>query len=563
MMKQTIIGILVVFSIFLSGCSSDAPAGLSCNALSGTPWTPSVPGGLVASTNHDSSVTLSTETKTATGTIIGLSQAAPSTVEIPIDITMDADLGAYGSVTLVAEVSNYPDDLAGSAFPMLVSLSDGTDEYIKMARTGSGGDCAASGYYTCSSGSCVANSNCTVTSTTSAYIDRAHWEQHQAPNITATNAPSTNMFPTCNWAGGSGLNPACAFTSTFFGGTGKLRHPGTYQARYVLISDSYASVTAGHTATLTVRAIRKTDTTSGGAVDINLIFVGNKTINDSRTDVGQRNMNTLVSNLATMFAQTGTDVKIGSVNPIEWQCANGGDSFSSLKTSQLSDMFAASSSVASAASEGKALNVFLVSTITDDQGAIGSGFTILGFDGAIGGPPTNGTAVSGVTVATFDALSTYNPSCPASTAICPLNQQDADFHELGVAIAHELGHFFGMNHLSELAPDVSHPSYSNDIIADTPVCTATAGSGSSAQITISSCLNTDSNLQPPLNRTCNTACTSYNSSSGVYCPTITECQFNHVMWWTSKNFTPSSGAGDGNLFSTDSGILINFNSIVQ
>ncbi|MEK6706715.1 MAG: hypothetical protein AABZ06_13100, partial [Bdellovibrionota bacterium] len=62
---------------------------------------------------------------------------------------------------------------------------------------------------------------------------------------------------------------------------------------------------------------------------------------------------------------------------------------------------------------------------------------------------------------------------------------------------------------------------------------------------------------------CSEVCTDYNSTEGVFCDTKAECQFNHLMWWTSKNFKEGNGTGDGNIFSTQSGLILNYNPFVQ
>jgi hypothetical protein len=535
---------------------------VQCASLTGTAWSPNITA--AAATNHNATTTVAQSTQTATSTVIGMGQAAPASVETSFTVDMNTDLGAYGSLTLVAKVKDYPSGLVGGAYPLLVSLSDGTNEYIHLARTGAGGDCAANGYFTCASGVCSANTSCTI-SAPSAYVDRNHWEQHQAPNVSAVGSPSTNTFPTCNWTGGTGgslTNPNCAFNSTFFPGAyspPRLRYGVSYTAKYVLVGDSYASL-SNRSATIELTVIKKTTAaTTGdaaGAVDFNVFLVGDKNVQASRTAKGKQNLDTMLSAVADYFSQANANIKLGAVHSVEWTCALGGNTYSDLEVTKLGSALTSGSALSPAGTEGKAINIFLVSTITDDEGS--DGFTILGFDGAIGGPPLNSTATSGLTVATFDYLDKYNTDCDSSLAICPLSKQDSDFQETGVVVAHEIGHFFGLNHLSESS------GTEHDSINDTPICTATVHSGSGYYITLNQCLNSDTNLFPPsTGQTCNAACAAYNSTNGTFCPAAVECSFNHLMWWTTKNFHPASGNGDGNILSANTGIVLNYHPVTQ
>ena len=385
--------LLCAVLLLLPTCGSST----QCATITGSAWTPAV--SAAAATNHNAATTVTKSVQTATGTVIGMGQAAPPTVEVSFTIDMTQDLGARGSLTLVANVTNYPSALQGGAYPLLVYLSDGTNEYINLARAGSGGDCAASGYFTCGGSVCSANTSCTI-SAPSAYMDRSHWEQHQAPNISAVGSPSTNTFPTCNWTGGtagSATDPNCAFNSTFFPASMplRLRYGGNYTAKYVMVSDSYATLTS-RTATLELSVYKKTTAATvgatTGAVDFNVFLVGDTNIQASRTAKGKQNLDTLVSTVAEYFAQANSSIGVGSVNAVEWTCALGGNTYSDLPVSQLGTALSSGSALAPAGTEGKAINIFLVSTSSDDESGA-TGFTILGFDGAIGAPPKNSTAV--------------------------------------------------------------------------------------------------------------------------------------------------------------------------
>ncbi|MEO5970630.1 MAG: M43 family zinc metalloprotease [Bdellovibrionia bacterium] len=565
------VSLLLLLSIILEGCgaatttTTPSSSSASCVALTGNAWVPAVPG--VAPSNHDASVTLSQSVINTIGPVVALNQPVPLGKEIPVSIDMTEDLGQYGSLTLMAQTVNFPASLGGDAFAYLVSLNDGVNELVNLSRAGTGNDCAAKGYYTCNGGSCSVNSSCTINSP-SAFFNRNNWEQHQGAGNSAVNNPSINIFPTCNWAGGSTgstSSPACGFNSTFFptsppiAATPKrLRYGTTYTARYALLSDSWASPLSD-TSGLKVTVVKKTSTrsTPGGATDINIILVGNSNINASRTAKGQQNLNTLLNDVAEHFKQTGTGVGIGKVNAIEWPCSTGGENYSNPDVSVLGNLFAAGASVIPAGLDTKAINVFLVSTISDESYS-NSNLTILGVDGAIGGPVMNGTAVSGMVVSTFDQLAKLNSNCPSAAATCILAQQDGDSFELSSTIAHEMGHFFGLNHLSE-SDGASH-----DAIIDTPICTATQTIGGTAYATLNACRTSDSNTFPINSKTCSADCGgSYNASSGTFCRDAISCQFNYLMWWTTKNFSSSTGSSDNNLFSTSQGGIINYHPIVQ
>jgi hypothetical protein len=560
---------LLLFLIILQGCgstesttSSTTSNSAACVALSGNPWVPAVPG--VTPANHDPAVTLSQTVLTATGPVVPLGQAVPASKEIEVIIDMTTDLGQYGSLTLMAQTENFPKSLEGDAFAYLVSLHDGVNELVNLSRAGSGDDCAAKGYYTCSSGGiCSINHSCAINSP-SAFFNRANWEQHQGAGNSAIKNPSINIFPTCNWEGGStgsDSSPACGFNSTFFpvSTPKRLRYGTTYTARYALLSDSYASFSGNYTSGLKVTVIKKTSDriTPGGATDINLILVGNSNINASRTAKGQQNLNTLIKDVAEHFKQAGTEVRIGNINAIEWPCSTGGETYANPDVSVLSDMFIAGGSVIPAGLDTKAINIFLVSSIGDESNS-NSNLTILGVDGAIGGPVMNGTAVSGMVVSTFDQLAKLNSKCPSAAATCSLSLQDGDSFELSSTIAHEMGHFFGLNHLSESDGTI------HDVIIDTPICTATQTIGGRAYATLNACRTADSNSFPITSKTCNADCGGgYNANTGSFCPAATSCQFNYLMWWTTKNFWSATGTSDGNIFSPNQGGIINYHPIVQ
>jgi len=489
-------------------------------------WVPNVAG--VDNSNHDSNVAVTNETLTGTAPVTGLAQSGGGreltfTFNIP-------NVGNKGSVSLVAETTSFPSGLIGSADPVLTSLNDGTNELINLSAS-----CVGSGFYTCPGGSCSINTNCSV-GAPSAYSDISHFLSHQINSFTYL---STNTFPTCNWGSGS---PACSFNSTFFD-NGKLR-AGTYTAKYILLSSNYSAVNVGYTASMKLTVVKKVDpaAATGGAFDLNVILVGANNINASRTAKGQQNLDALFTHVKNQYDQSGAlGIKIGKINVVEWDCAHGGDAYANVDISQLGSMFHDASAVLPSGTEGKALNIFLVSTVPYTQ----LNGTILGVAGGIPGPMINGTGASGLVFSSFDLLDKYNPNCGVT---CTQSQQESRFINMGGTIAHEMGHYMGLNHPSESS------GTRHDYVPDTPTCTTKAG----GYITINSCQSEFAGIP----NTCKTDCPNYSHAGSIYCPAVTTCQFNHIMWWTDKNYD-TNGNGDGAIFSTNSGAILNYSPYVR
>lgn len=522
--------------------AESATSTTSCETLTGTSWVPNVSG--VSSSNHDSTVTIFKETPTGSGLITGYAQgysASGSHVITISGIDMSTDLGTAGSISLIAETTSFPSSLSGSAWPVLISLNDGTNELVNLSG------CTSSGFYT-SSGSAVSGCGPDPNGTggsaylgTSDTLRRSHWDQFQ--RIGTTDYLSVNLFPTCNWSSGS---PACSFAAApgnFFVSS-KLRAGSgvTYTAKYLLLASHYTSLGDSYSGSMKLTVIRKKDSNSNGngAIDLNVIFVGNKNINHSRTEKGKQNLDALfthVTNHLNTDNAVSTGIKIGKINVLEWDCSNGAESYATVSTEDTGAMFKAGSALVSSSTETKAMNLFLVSSISYS----GSG-TVLGLSGGIVGAMINSTTSSGIVFSSLNKLSTYNPNCTAGNS-CPISSQESSFIEMGGTISHEIGHFMGLNHPSE------KEGTKHDRIADTPTCSTT----SNGAISISSCRGESS---------CDAVCSSTQYNTNPYCADKSDCQFNHMMWWTTKNHN-SSGQGDGNIFSTNSGALLNYSPYVQ
>lgn len=568
-----IAGLLGGLSFLVTGCAKQSlnEAGVSSLApakLSQGAWVPSVTGAGAA--NLKGTVTTSSTTIYRSAvSMVRLNEGwSGKEVEVNLgtysaDVNSDGiadDFGPNGSMSLIATTTNYP--LSGGAYPVLTSfrvVNGSTTEYVNLNST-----CSSAGMFSCLGGSCSANA-CTVTSPTS-FGSRSNWDQHQIPPF---GYSTTNSFPRCDSAANSWS--ACPTAVSRL-------PPGTYFARYILVSDSSNSV-AGRVADLTVQRVIKQDTSArgnsvavNGAIDLNIILVGDVNVNDSRTSKGGQNLNLLFREVHNIL-KNASGIGIGAIRVYEWPDSVGGNQYSSPDYSVLGDMFYSGSAgiqqlVQSGAADSIAdgINVFMVRDIQNGS----STSTILGLSGAILGPPVHSGYTSGVAFSTFidgvsnPSLGGYNPACSSSS--CPRDSQEEGFLEMAATVAHEIGHYLGLNHPSERKP--SSTAQRHDVLSDTPQCLEQGLDSETSFLSQKDCyLDTTSQLS---GQTCQAVCPSYYLSAGSltvsnFCPTQLGCQFNHVMWYTTKNRRKVSGVWqeDGNLISVQSSALVQWNPFVK
>lgn len=546
--RAAIVGVALLCLTSIACSRSSLPSSPSgpnveaCAQLSGAGWAPQVAG--VSSSNHDASVQIEESVLTVQGPLSGI-ETPPKLVEVRIP--METSLGEGGSLSLIAEASAEPrpGSAAPGVVPVLVSLHDGKDELLNLKESGETG-CGNGGLFCCTGAECRENPAWN-TFYPSMYANRDQWEQHQ---INPFANQSVNTVPTCRWSvGASGDGEKCLFSDPEYFPNLGLRSGKDYRARYALIAvDSLRE--PGGMGTLKVTLLKKFNkaVSTAGAVDLNVVLVGNKNIADSRTKKGQQNLNLLMSQIQQKLSQPGVGIKIGRIQVLEWDCEQGGDAYANLSDQQLSELFRTGSQLVPSQRDHRALNLFMVSTIS----GVREGFTVLGVAGGIGGPMISGTAASGLAFSSFNRLASYNPLC-SGEGDCSMDRQQSEFVELGVTISHEIGHFLGLNHPSE------SDGRRHDALPDTPVCSRTERLSMGNLVTPRSCWQDTSVSFPATGKSCQDNCPSYDGRS-EFCPEAVECQFNHLMWWTSKSFV--NGRGDGNLLSADSSAVLHYNPLV-
>jgi hypothetical protein len=490
------------------------------------------------------------------------------------------EFGPNGSMSLIAEVQNYP--LTGGAYPVLSAfwVDDGstTLDFINIPRPSGAPTteaCFSNGMYSCLGGVC--SPTLCAPGASSAFVSRSDWDQHQIPPF---GYGTTNTFPRCD-AGVSNWTNCPA-------GMGSLK-PGHYYARYVLLSDSANSVD-GRLVQLKVTKVVKRDTSVRGAspasvngsIDLNVILVGDDNVVASNTAKGAQNLNLLYEEVSQIL-KSSTGVGIGRIDVYSFSDADGGAPYAYPDVEDIGTLFYAGSAgvkLIDSTSDGRAINVFMVRDIGSSSN---TSITILGVAGAIQGPMINGLETSGLAFSTYNtgfsnpSLGGYNPSCTLSS--CTRAMMEEEFLEMAATIAHELGHFLGLNHLSERK---GSGTQRHDRLADTPLATENNIDSNSSLTHIDAYKEASDFL---LSGTCETQCdaaivstysafigtkkyytsNSTSSKTSFYCSTVQACQFNHVMWYTTKNRQLVSGVWreDGNLISTQSSAVIQWSPFVK
>ncbi len=208
--------------------------------------------------------------------------------------------------------------------------------------------------------------------------------------------------------------------------------------------------------TVDVQVIYKTSTTSPGAgtIDANLFFVGlpNLSAKSAPTDP---NFQTILSTVRSLYSQVG--VTLGNLTYIDITGADAArftvlDGFDLASLLQLSNHPQA---------RKEAVNIFLVYEICyPGCGGVG------GIDGSIPATPIRGTGESGLVV------------------------QMADFpnglETLGIVFAHEMGHWLGLFHTTEVS------GLQFDPLPDTPECTRVPyDTDNNRIVTVQECINLD------------------------------------------------------------------------
>jgi hypothetical protein len=519
--------------------------------LSEAVWVPNISNSGIS--NRKPTGSLSSQTvEVSAAPLLTLEQSWTVGKEVSVSLGnyLASDFDAMGSLSLVAKVSNYPFS-SGGAFPVLIALEvdtgSGVIDYVKTLRNGTSSDCRASGMFICdSNGSCSSNPSCTV-DTGSSFADRRDWQQNQIPIF---GYESVNTFPRCDQTGSLWSVGECPTEIA-----GPLPS-GAYTAKYVLLSDRTGSV-AGYTAKLSVQAIVKRDTdtrasgsASKGAIDLNVILVGSQTVTDSRTPRGEQNLNLLFTEVQSIL-DSAVGVKLGSIQAYEWL-----DGPANPDVESLGDVFQGGTTGLPSSRQSGSATIFIVSSIPYST----PGTTILGLSGSIGGPYVAGFQSSGLAFSSFDLLQDFNPLC-STGASCGRGLLENDFLEMGATIGHELGHYLGLNHPSERR---SGGTQVHDRLSDTPQALARLSGSTYILDQLACILDTTSTLAAA---TCTSVCTNY-FVGGVptnYCASAQACQFNHLMWYTTKNRSLSGGtwSEDGSLISGQSGAIVQWHPLIR
>ena len=185
----------------------------------------------------------------------------------------------------------------------------------------------------------------------------------------------------------------------------------------------------------------------GSRIDINLYNLTHYEPNifdDDKTSALEASIEYASSILSTAGLQIG-EVRVMESGP------SSRESFGIIETDQaFRDMLSSVPPDDLAPHDKKSLNVFIIDNFELDYPAVG-------LSPAIGGPPgSQGTRIGGVAV-----------------ALAPLDPE-VNFTAFGQTLAHEIGHYLGLEHTSKLYDSESYgfdePWFDEDRLDDTPTC---------------------------------------------------------------------------------------------
>jgi len=511
-------------------------------SIKGSPWTTGIAASVTA---QHTTTNLSSEDRfklSAETIIVGLNEPIQNSV-VEFSLFLPEEMGPEGFIALNSVTENFPRNrIEGDAHVVLVSLKDPLGrEWIPLSS-----GCFKKGLFLCESGVCARNPECYVDASAplSAYETQSGasqtrlWFQSQVSPNGPYRPVGRTVFPNCS-------GETCSFHKKILvnGKWPSLNQSGVrgkYLLKYAAISNIVGSSENGGNeisqkkikTKISISGISRTSTTANAtkAFALNVVLVGNRLVGESRTEGGKKALNQVFENLAKIYQVQ--NIGISQVRSFEWPCEKGGDLFSELNEDDVSEVFSRGGDLFFDGGPGsRAVNLYLVDRIVRSGGV--NFLTILGLAGGVPGPFLNKTGASGVAVSVLPDLST-------------VGDNSDDSNELLTTFVHEIGHFLGLNHPSEKEGTL------HDGFTDTPICTPLPGGD---LVTSTACLQTLNVFQTPGNESkmdCLEKCPSYSPAEGRFCGVVQECQFNHAMWWTTKNYSASHSSGDGHLFSAGS-----------
>ncbi len=552
--------LLVVSSSFsLVSCSDAAktesakqPVAPGCKAVEGVAWSP----GQLQSLRFDKiqesgSPTLHTDVIEKSATVIGAAQGWSAEARIPFDFDLPFFDEKFESFELEATLTAMPSKVSQETRIFLVALNDGFRNWVKFPIKGVGRDCARAGLFLVNPSQKSADSQWTPNpecqlAQPSVYRSHNDWFFSQLRQEHRQSWVSS--FPNCDWRNDS----SCYFQwmrADDFRFT--QAQPNTrFHAEFVVIDGKAREHENDKVAKVQIRVTRKmkpsvVQNSQNLGISLKVVLVGQKNIQMSRTAEGKANLDQALQEIQSHF-------KISEVKALEWGCGEGGDAFSTVSREKLSELFTEGSgfvrkSNGSDYTGDGVIPIFIVSQVSTAS----QGQTLLGLSSGIPGG-YHDRAGRGLVLATFDRLNDR----PSEATSEKTAKQRRFLNEFAISAAHELGHFLGLSHLSEATGDI------HDSLSDTPECRMRSGSdtegtteGQLRVITAKSC-STDPSRLSTTHRSCVELCPQYSPEQGKLCPEVSECAFNHLMWWTDKSWSSDLSQTDANNLSVGSRLQV-------